>query len=721
VRSAKITVAGALALMLLAVVITLARAPLVVIGTNSIADDATAELADGRAGTSACQQAGVVPQGTTAIRVAIEVLAVGPAVTVKVLSGTGVVTEGHEPAGWGVATSATVPVRRVPATLQHARLCIAIGPTVEPFRVRGSPVGPEADVRHLRGIRLQAEYLRPGPRSWWSLASSVAHDIGIGNATGGGWVAFPILALMALVALLAIQLTVRDVAAGERAGGGRGASPARLHPARLRPARRAEEMLRRIPRGALVCALAAFASAACWSLITPPFQVPDEETHFAYTQQLVENMRLPEPTQYAYSPEEQAVLFDLRHEEVRGSPETHTISSLEDQQRLQQTLAQHLSRVPVGVGTAAQYPPLYYLLETIPYVLASPGTLLDQLELMRLFSALLAGVTALFAFMFVRETLPAQRWAWTVGGLGVALAPVLGFMSGADNPDAMLFAVSAAVFYCIARGFRRGLTPGLAAAIGSLIAVGILTKPNFVGLVPGVMLGLLVLAVGRWRTTGPRAAASSLALALLIAASPVCVYALVNLSKGQPLLGSISHSFSTGVGPGSLLEKASYAWQMYLPRLPGMSGYFPGLSTTRLWFERSVGFYGWLDTTFPLSVDTAALVPAGLIGLLCLRTLVGARGVLRARLAELAVYATLVVGVMVLIAAGSYARMSIEGLNFVEPRYLTPLLPLLAAVLALAARGAGRRWGPAAGAAIVMLFLAHDLFSQLLVIGRYYG
>ena len=45
----------------------------------------------------------------------------------------------------------------------------------------------------------------------------------------------------------------------------------------------------------------------------------------------------------------------------------------------------------------------------------------------------------------------------------------------------------------------------------------------------------------------------------------------------------------------------------------------------------------------------------------------------------------------------------------------------LGAALALAARGAGRRWGPAVGALIVVLFLAHDIFSQLLVASRFYG
>jgi hypothetical protein len=37
------------------------------------------------------------------------------------------------------------------------------------------------------------------------------------------------------------------------------------------------------------------------------------------------------------------------------------------------------------------------------------------------------------------------------------------------------------------------------------------------------------------------------------------------------------------------------------------------------------------------------------------------------------------------------------------------------------ARGAGRRRGPAAAALIVVLFLAHDVFSRLLVVARFYG
>jgi hypothetical protein len=52
---------------------------------------------------------------------------------------------------------------------------------------------------------------------------------------------------------------------------------------------------------------------------------------------------------------------------------------------------------------------------------------------------------------------------------------------------------------------------------------------------------------------------------------------------------------------------------------------------------------------------------------------------------------------------------------------MLPMLALLGAALALAARGAGPRWGRAAGTLIVILFLSHDVFSQLLVVGRFYG
>jgi hypothetical protein len=680
--------------MAIAIGATLSRSPLVVVGSNSVPFHADVEIERGN--TSACQPTGTIPQGTTAIREALEVRAVGPRVALEVRSGSHVVTNGVETAGWGVATSATVPVRRVSHTIRGGLLCTTIGPTVEPFRVHGALVSRSGG-RVLRNVKLIAEYLRPGPRSWWSLASRIAYRMGLGRAPSGTWIVFLAIALMLVVTTFVSRLVLRELTAD----GGR---------------------LGRLPRAALICALIACINAACWSLITPPFQVPDEPSHFAYTQHLAEHLEIPTSSEATYSPEEQAVLAALHHAEVRGSPETHTIATAEQQLLLTQTMSQHLSRVGVGAGGAVSDPPLYYLLQTVPYELASAGTLLDQLELMRLASALLAAITAFFAFMFVREALPGVRWAWTVGGLGVALAPVLGFMSGADNPDSMLFAVSAAILYCLARGFRRGLTRRLALVLGALTATGLITKLNFVGLTPGIVLALVVLSIRVARASGRRAAAVSLALALAIPAIPACIYVLANLASGRPPLGVMSTMLQIGSGHRSLLTDASYAWQLFLPRLPGMHDDFPGLFTARdLWFNRSVGFYGWLDTTFPAWVDTIALIAVGLIALLCVRSLAIARARLHTRVLELMLYAVMGVGLMAVIGASSYFDSGSEGVSFAEPRYLAPLLPLLGATLALGARGAGRRWGPTVGAVLVVLVLAHDVFSQLLVVARFYG
>jgi 4-amino-4-deoxy-L-arabinose transferase-like glycosyltransferase len=470
------------------------------------------------------------------------------------------------------------------------------------------------------------------------------------------------------------------------------------------------------------CALVAVLSAACWSLVTPPFQAPDEPSHFAYVKQLAETGGLPTSSSNRLSPEEQLVLSGVHDDQVRQQPQDHTIASELEQRELGLYLRHAAALGTIGspaAGVAALQPPLYYALESLPYHAAEGASELARLQWMRLLSALFAGLTAAFVFLFVRETLPGVPWSWTVAGLAVALAPLLGFMSGSVNPDSLLYAVSAATFYVLARAFRRGLTWRTAAALGVAIALGLLTKVNYVGLAPGAMLGLAVLSVRAARGRG-RSAYLLLALGAAIALSPVAAYALHNLQSGKPALGVLT--LGLDLTHGSLLSEAGYVWQLYLPRLPGMTVDFPGLFTTRqLWFDGYVGLYGWLDTPFPAWVDTLALIPAAAILALCGRSLVRGRALLASRASELVVYAAMALGLLVLIGADSYLAFPRTDAEYAQVRYLLPLLPLLGLVLALAARGAGRRWGPVVGALIVVLFAGHDLFSQLQVVARYYG
>ncbi len=483
-----------------------------------------------------------------------------------------------------------------------------------------------------------------------------------------------------------------------------------------------KRMLPRLPAAAWTCALVALLNAFAWSLITPPFEGKDEVDHFAYVAQIAETGTLPSgsSTDNEYSPEESLVMEAIDYYGVRFVPHAPAISTAAEQRTLIKDVDAGRSRVGTGTaGIATAEPPLYYALQTIPYALASPN-MLAQLQLMRLVGALFAALTAVFTFLFLREALPRVPWAATVGSLCVALQPLLAFMSGSVNPESMLYAVAAATFYCLARAFARGLSRRLAVALGVAIAIGFLTKLNFVGVALGVYAGLAALALREAPARGARALWAPV-LAAGIGLAPVALYALRNLLSGLPAFG---------IGSGivddllrSFSSELSYVWELYLPRLPGMTHYFVGMATFKdVWFDRSVGLYGWMDTTFPGWVDNVALVPAAIVALLCARELYARRRAVRARLLELCTYAAIALGVLVMIGATSYDSDVISHeAAFGEPRYLLPLVPLLGAAMVLAVRGAGRRWAPVAGAAIVVLFLGHDLFSQLQVIGRYYG
>jgi hypothetical protein len=251
-----------------------------------------------------------------------------------------------------------------------------------------------------------------------------------------------------------------------------------------------------------------------------------------------------------------------------------------------------------------------------------------------------------------------------------------------------------------------------------LVAVGLVTKLNFAGIAPGALLGLTILSVRAARTHG-RVAYAWLAAALAIALSPAVVFLAHNLASGAS---------ATGVAGGVLgpihepLAELSYIWQLYLPRLPGMHSDFAGVFTpTQIWFDWYVGLYGWLDTTFPGWVYELALLLAALIVGLCIRELVARARAFRGRGGELAVYGAICAGLMLLVGGASYARFPAVDAEFGQVRYLLPLLPVLGVVLALAARGAGRRLGPLVGATILLLFVAHDVFSQLQVVARFYG
>jgi hypothetical protein len=316
---------------------------------------------------------------------------------------------------------------------------------------------------------------------------------------------------------------------------------------------------------------------------------------------------------------------------------------------------------------------------------------------------------------------------------------MFGFTSSGVTSDTVLYAASAGIFYLFALAFRRGLTVPRGAAIGALATIGLLSKTTMLGLAPGIGFGLLVLVL-RTDGDGRRRAIRGALAALAIAAVPAVIYVALNSTvwdrglwfgreglppvKDIPVPGSGSapgSGGSTQTESANLLEGISYMWQFYLPRLPFMESYFSQYQLRNLWFDGFIGEFGWLEFGFPQWVYHWALGLAFALLALVGRQLVSLRDVLRSRLWELITYLGLMFGVLVLIAGTGYVSRLGGSPTYEQPRYLFPLLALYGALIALAARGAGKRYGPAVGVFLVCIAIAHTAAAMLLTLTRYYG
>jgi Predicted membrane protein (DUF2142) len=505
---------------------------------------------------------------------------------------------------------------------------------------------------------------------------------------------------------------------------------------RREPARRRQAPGRRrarLPTAAWACFAVALLNGIAWGLITPLFQVPDEPGHVAYAQHIAETGKPPTGRfgiQH-FSKEQRQLLDAMRWKAAQRREEVRVPGTASYQKRLQRTVDTAADRASSGgYTTDTNNPPLYYFSAAAVYRLSPWTALPDRVHVMRLFSALLAACTVLLIFLFLRELLPSTPWAWPVGALAVAFQPMFGFTSSGVTSDSVLYMASAGAFYTLALAFRRGLTPPRGLAIGGFAAIGIVSKMNMVGLAPGIAVGLLALVIGAGRERRREAIGGALA-ALAVVAVPLAVYMLLNSTvwdrglyfgrSGIPSPTGIVLPGSTETTSAKIGDGFSYMWQFYLPRLPSMDPIFEFYPLRQIWFDGFIGEFGWLEYGFANWVYDLALVIALVVLGLVARELIVVRAVIRSRLGELITYLALVAGLLVLIGGVSYIARIGGATGYEQPRYLFPLLALYGALIAIAARGAGRRYGPAAGVLLVCLAVAHTAVAMLLTLTRYYG
>lgn len=494
-----------------------------------------------------------------------------------------------------------------------------------------------------------------------------------------------------------------------------------------RALRRGLARVRTVPRPLAALLAVATIQVVAWALVLPPFQGPDEDAHFAYIQQFAETGNLPEASGgngRAVSTEQEQAMAWVQLRSLRGIPDVRPAWSAADERRwreIEASLPDQASADGLGPNAVAQNPPLYYVLEAIPYHLAPGGSFFNRFYVTRLASAVfylaIVGLTWLIAAELFRPL-----WARTLTTAVVALHPKLAMLGGTVNPDILLALAWTAFIYAGLRILRRGPSTRRLAGAGGACAVAALTHGRGLPIV-AALVALLILTYVRWRPPR-REALYGVGISLGIVA--IGVLAVVALSSGAAGGGGAygGEVGRLGARGFNLREFLSYLWQFYLPRPEFLQESIgpPDYGVREVYFQSFYGNLAWLEIEFPrwaidlLQIATILL----LVGLytLAIRRLDAVRR-------SWPVIAFLLLTALALIAAlhvSSYRDMLVNPNDpLFTGRYLFSLLSILAIGVTTFVMALPRRLAPVAAGVIVAVGVVLQLSALGMTFVRFYA
>jgi 4-amino-4-deoxy-L-arabinose transferase-like glycosyltransferase len=480
-----------------------------------------------------------------------------------------------------------------------------------------------------------------------------------------------------------------------------------------------------VPRALTALLLLTALVGVGWALVTPPFQAPDEPAHFAYTQSLAEEFRLPGRGDRPLASSEQALAGSLSNSDQAAQQlavrMTWSERVYERWRRAAAALPDSARTDGGGPNPAASNPPLYYLYEAIPYRLGMGGDLFTRLELMRLASVLWMLVTVVGVWLLAGEVLARDRLAQVVAAGTAALLPMIGFVSASVNPDAMLYAAWSLALWLGVRLLRRGATVRGAAALFAVVGVACLVKATSYALMPAAVFALAV-GLRRGVRAGSRSPAVAVAVAGAGAALVLTLGVWIVVARLTHRAAAAQVAQAAGATGFHLRDFGSYLWQYYLPRLPFQRPFpIPGdhLPAYDIWLKTGWAGFGWLEVHFPEWVYGVLTAATFGVAVLALAQIWRAR-----RRVDLAVLAFLALVSVTLLAGLHWTefKMLTSGLGpFNAGRYLLPLAGIAGLAVALAVRAFPVVRRPAVAAGWLTGLFVLNLFSFGLMFERFYA
>jgi predicted membrane protein DUF2142 len=477
-------------------------------------------------------------------------------------------------------------------------------------------------------------------------------------------------------------------------------------------------MLRAIPRPLAQLLAASAVLLVAWAFTTAPMQGPDEPAHFSYTQYLAETGHKPSVSCCGRPESSQGGgalgMFNL--DQLAGVADARPAWTKVEKERYGAILAQAPKDDGSGPNPIAKNPPLYYAYQVVPYLIGNLGDLWTTLAVMRLASALLILLAAVFTW-FAAAELFAATWPRVIATGCVAFLPQLTSLGATINADALLVAVWSGFTYVALRLTRRGPTLGGLLALSALAAASLLTHGRGTAIVPAFLVTLGVLVIKR--RPSPAQVVRVLAPALVLLVAVVVAYELFLSPSGGAYGGEVVLDRS---GRFSLTGFIGTTWQFYFPKLPFMAPRVgPSYGYHQVFVESFFGRFASLEVAYPPGIY-ALLQVAAFFGLIGLAWALAARWpAVRARWDQLVVLIVIAGSMIALLHLASYRSLVDTSDPLITGRYLLPLATVFGLTVAFVLTSLPRRASVALGTLTVTTLLALNLTGLMLTFARFYG
>jgi 4-amino-4-deoxy-L-arabinose transferase-like glycosyltransferase len=219
-------------------------------------------------------------------------------------------------------------------------------------------------------------------------------------------------------------------------------------------------MAGRLPKpAAALLVLLTVARGLIYVLVIPPWQTPDEPSHFGYARFVTQTHGLPPPRGAPVDPQITASMARFDFWRLRYQASEPSSSDLPNETRM-----------------ASVHPLLYYLLAALVLTPLRDQELILQLYALRLCSVLMAALTVLVAFRTVKLLFPDDPVLPVTVTVFIASLPMHAFMSASVNNDNLAELVASLVICLLVLTLRDGVSPLKGVAVFVLLGAGYITK-----------------------------------------------------------------------------------------------------------------------------------------------------------------------------------------------------------------------------------------------------